>query len=45
MVAWAILYFMWRGKEVDFNKMLAVSLVLVGVGFLLTLPPIFLLFA
>ena len=44
VVAWAILFYVWRGKEVDFNKMLLISLVLVGVGFALTFPPIFLLF-
>lgn len=45
VVAWAILYYVWRGREVNFNKMLIISLVLVGIGFLLTFPPIFLLFA
>jgi hypothetical protein len=44
VVAWAILFYVWRGKEVDFNKMLLISLVLVGIGFALTFPPIFLLF-
>jgi hypothetical protein len=44
VASWAILYFMWRGKEVDFRRVLIASLVLVGLGFLLTFPPVFLAF-
>jgi len=44
VVSWAILYYVWRGKEVDFNKMFVISLVLVGIGFALTFPPVFLAF-
>lgn len=44
IVAWAIGYYVWRGKEVDFNRILVISLVLVAIGFALTFPPIFLVF-
>ena len=44
LVAWGILAYLWRGKEVDFRKTLIASLVLVGLGFLFTFPPVFLAF-
>ena len=44
VVSWGILHVMWRGKEVDFKKALTVSMVLVGPGFLLTVPPVFMIF-
>lgn len=44
VVSWGILHYMWRGKEVDFTKAIAASLILVGLGFLLTFPPVFLIF-
>jgi hypothetical protein len=42
---WLVLGYLWRGKEVPFGRAFGVSLVLVGLGFLLTFPPIFELFA
>ena len=45
VISWVVLYLIWRGKEVDFRKVFAASLILVGLGFILTFPPIFLLFA
>lgn len=45
VVSWIALHFLWRAKELDFGKVLLASLVLVGLGFALTFPPIFLLFA
>ncbi|MEX1171964.1 MAG: hypothetical protein WEG56_05055 [Chloroflexota bacterium] len=45
VISWVALHLMWRGKEIDFRKAFAASLVLVGIGFALTFPPIFLLFA
>lgn len=45
VVSWIALHFLWRGKELDFGKVFIASLVLVGLGFALTFPPIFLLFA
>jgi hypothetical protein len=44
VASWAILYFVWRGKEVNFRNVLTASLVLVALGFLLTFPPVFLTF-
>ncbi len=45
LISWGALYYVWRGKEVDFRRVLAASLILVGLGFLLTFPPVFLIFA
>lgn len=39
--SWIVLHVVNRGKEVHFNKWLAVALVLVLIGFALTFPPIF----
>ncbi|OGO55924.1 MAG: hypothetical protein A2Z32_08980 [Chloroflexi bacterium RBG_16_69_14] len=44
IVSWVVLHIMWRGKELDFRKVFTASLILVGLGFALTFPPIFLLF-
>ena len=44
VASWAILFVLWRGKEVDFRRVLIASLVLVALGFLLTFPPVFLAF-
>jgi hypothetical protein len=40
-VSWVILHLALRGKEVNFNRAFTVALVLVGIGFALTFPPIF----
>lgn len=40
-ISWVVLHLALRGKEVDFRKAFAVSLILVGLGFALTFPPIF----
>jgi hypothetical protein len=45
LVSWAILYFMWRGKEISVSKAFLATIVLVGLGFALTFPPIFTLLA
>jgi hypothetical protein len=45
IVSWVILHVLWRGKEVNFNRVLTVALVLVAAGFLLTFPPVFDVFA
>jgi hypothetical protein len=45
VVSWVILHIVWRGKELAWSKVFIASLVLVGLGFALTFPPIFLLFA
>lgn len=44
VISWVVLHLMWRGKEIDFGKAFIASLVLVGLGFALTFPPIFKLF-
>jgi hypothetical protein len=45
VISWGVLHYLWRGKEVDFRRVLIATLVLVGLGFLLTFPPVFLIFA
>jgi hypothetical protein len=45
VVSWVVLHFWLRGKEVNFRSYFIASLVLVALGFALTFPPIFLLFA
>lgn len=41
-----MIFHIWlRGREVNFRTFFIASLVLVGLGFALTFPPIFLLFA
>ena len=44
-VSWVILHLALRGKEVPWGGALTAALVLVALGFLLTFPPVFLLFA
>ena len=44
-VSWVALHLALRGKEVNFRNAFIASLVLVGLGFALTFPPIFELFA
>lgn len=45
LLSWGIAGFFLRGKEVNFHKFFIVALVLIGLGFALTFPPIFDLFA
>jgi hypothetical protein len=40
-ISWVVLHFVFRDKEVSFNRYLTISLVLVAAGFLLTFPPVF----
>jgi hypothetical protein len=44
-VSWVVFHLWLRGKEVTFQNYFIASLVLVWLGFALTFPPIFLLFA
>lgn len=37
-VAWGILHFMWRGKEVDFKRIGTIAFVLLALGLLFTFP-------
>ena len=45
LIAWAILHFVWKDKDVDFRRMYIVTLVLVAIGFLFTFPIFFEAFA
>ncbi len=45
LVAWVVLHRAWRGNEVAFQRVWVATLVLVALGFLLTFPPFFGLFA
>ncbi len=45
VASWVIFHIWLRGREVNFRTFFIASLVLVGLGFALTFPPIFLLFA
>jgi hypothetical protein len=43
--AWLVLHFLFRGKEVNFNQIVTISMVLLVIGLLGTFPPFFELFA
>jgi hypothetical protein len=45
LASWAILHVAFRGKELPFGRVFAATLILVGLGFALTFPPIFAVFA
>ena len=44
IAAFALFAFMWRGREVNFGRVLAVAVALLAIGFALTFPPIFAVF-
>jgi len=44
-ISWAILGSLWRRRDVNFGRMFAISLAVLALGFALTFPPIFGLFA
>ncbi|MEO5965142.1 MAG: hypothetical protein ABIR11_06730 [Candidatus Limnocylindrales bacterium] len=44
IASWVILHLVLRGKDVRFARAMTVALVLVGLGFLLTFPPVFEIF-
>ena len=44
-VSWVVLHLLWRGKEVNFGRIFMATLVLVALGFILTFPPVFDVFA
>lgn len=43
--SWAILHFAWRKRDVNLARAFAATLILLALGFALTFPPIFQLFA
>lgn len=45
VVAWVILHFMWKDKQVEFQPIFFATLVLIALGFLGTFPVFFELFA
>jgi hypothetical protein len=45
VASWIGFHLWLRGREVEFRRYFLASLVLVGLGFALTFPPIFLIFA
>ncbi|HEX9925972.1 MAG TPA: hypothetical protein VGD99_25165 [Anaerolineae bacterium] len=45
LISWVILHSMWKDKEMEFGKYFTITLILIALGFLLTFPPIFTLFA
>lgn len=45
LVAWFLLARLWKGKNVDLDKIWKISLALIIVGILFTFPPIFQAFA
>lgn len=45
VASWVVFHFWLRGREVNFRTYFIAALVLVGLGFVLTFPPIFILFA
>lgn len=44
VVAWLVLHYAWRRRDVDLGRAFTATLVLVALGFALTFPPIFTLF-
>lgn len=45
IISWAILHSMWKDKDMNFGKVFTATLILIALGFLLTFPPFFELFA
>ncbi len=45
LLSWGVLAYLWRGRELNFMRAFVVALVLLGLGFALTFPPIFTAFA
>lgn len=44
LVAWIVLGYLWKGRDVAFNKVVIASFVLLALALLLTFPPFFYLF-
>jgi hypothetical protein len=45
VASWVILHFAWRRRDVNLGRAFAATLILLALGFALTFPPIFQLFA
>jgi len=44
-ISWAVLGTTWKDRELNFGRIFTISLVVLALGFALTFPPIFELFA
>lgn len=44
-VAWAVLHYVWKGKETDFSRISTIAIVLLVIGLIGTFPPVWHLFA
>jgi uncharacterized membrane protein len=40
VLSWAILNFIWQGKETNFNRIAITAMVLVVIGLIFTFPPV-----
>ena len=40
LLAWALLHRRWKGRQIESLRVHTVTLILIGVGFLLTFPPV-----
>ena len=45
LLSWAVLHWAWKDRDLDFDRVIWVALVLIALGFLFTFPPFFVLFA
>ena len=41
LVSWVVLHARWEDKEVNFDRVFVITLILIGLGLLLTFPPVF----
>ena len=39
LIGWAVLHYRWRGRQVEARRVYAATLLLIGLGVLLTFPP------
>jgi hypothetical protein len=44
-VSWFVLHRLWKDQERDFGRAFTLTLILLAIGFVLTFPPVFELFA
>ena len=44
-ISWVVFHFLFRGRNVNFNQIVTVSMILLAIGLLGTFPPIFEFFA
>lgn len=45
LVSWAILYFMWKGKDIAFSRVFTATVILIALGVLGTFPVFYDMFA